>query len=68
MTTTFKTHLLVYQRNGANVHILVANVNIFSEHNKSTKNEQEGGENNQDGFGNVPWCRIRVDASFPISG
>ena len=35
---------------------------------RSTKNEQEGGENNQDGFGNVPWCRIRVDASFSYIG
>ena len=39
---------------------MVANVNIFSKHNKSAKNEWGRGENNQDGFGHVPWCRIQV--------
>ena len=61
---------LACMRNGANVHKLVANVNIFSEHNKSIKTSKikKGGKNNQDGFENVPWCRIVVDWSFPVSG
>ena len=47
---------------------MVANVNIFSKHNKSTKNEQDGSETFRMVSEMLLGAELTVDVRFPISG